>query len=77
METKTLLKSVHAMSDSQLLEAYEEKLKSHDWTYAYSDNHTTWSRGHNSARRLRQIEDELDERGLSDEKDELYNKYGR
>jgi len=39
------------------LEEYYDKLRHHDWYYAYSDDHRVWSRGNENAQRLRDIAD--------------------
>jgi len=48
---------------------YEKMLKSHDWTYDYSDDHRVWQRGNEQAKAIRRMADILD----PDRK--IYNKY--
>ena len=51
------------------MQDYVQKLKSHDWTYEYSDDHSVWQRGSAEKKELRRLADILDP------KHEIWNKY--
>ena len=38
---------------------FASKIKSHDWYYGYSDDHSVWQRGHKAAANLRRAQQEL------------------
>jgi hypothetical protein len=40
-------------------EQYLKELKSHDWYYNYSDDHSVWTKGRNNAHRLQAIAAEI------------------
>tara|TARA_B100000131_G_scaffold263311_1_gene260088 strand:+ start:948 stop:1298 length:351 start_codon:yes stop_codon:yes gene_type:complete len=39
---------------------FGSKLKTHDWYYAYSDDHSVWRRGRDASARLRRTHEELE-----------------
>jgi len=39
----------------KLFTTFENLLKSHDWTFDFSDDHSVWTRGHEERERLRSI----------------------
>ena len=47
-------------SDSPEMEEYIKMLKSHDWTYDYSDDHSVWKRGSAEAAEIRRLGDKVD-----------------
>jgi len=47
-------------SDSPEMEEYIKLLKSHDWTYDYSDDHSVWQRGSKEADAIRRLGDKVD-----------------
>ena len=47
-------------SDSPEMEEYIKLLKSHDWTYEYSDDHSVWKRGSAQADAIRRLGDKVD-----------------
>ena len=47
-------------SDSPEMEEYIKMLKSHDWTYDYSDDHSVWKRGSAEADAIRSLGDKVD-----------------
>jgi len=47
-------------SDSPEMEEYLKLLKSHDWTYEYSDDHRVWKRGSEQASKIRALGDKVD-----------------
>ena len=53
----------------QAMDDYIAKLKAHDWTYDYSDDHRVWSRGRDEAYEIRRLGDILDPDR------EIYKKY--
>jgi hypothetical protein len=53
----------------------ERLLKSHDWYYQYSDDHTVWQRGSAQAEEIRRQKDICCGLGLDSIANELYNKY--
>lgn len=54
---------------------YERLLKTHDWTYNYSDDHRAWQNGRIEADELRRYRDILCGLGLDHVADEMYKKY--
>lgn len=55
---------------------FERALKSHDWTYSNSDDHSYWLRGEQQRKELEQMARELVEVDPA-RVESLYNKYGR
>ena len=43
----------------RLWEVYEDTLRTHDWTYEYSDDHEIWCRGNDSMNKIRDIKSSL------------------
>ena len=39
---------------------FAKRIKSHDWFYGYSDDHSVWRRGHAESNALRKMHGELD-----------------
>lgn len=54
------------------LEALENKCRTHDWYYNYSDDHRKWSRGFDQYREINAI---LEKLSHSREALEIYNKH--
>ena len=42
------------------MEDYIYKLKTHDWYYEYSDDHSVWKRGEAEKDQLRRLQEEID-----------------
>jgi len=57
------------------LTTLESLLKSHDWYYQYSDDHSVWQRGRDQADEIRRQKDICCGLGLDSIANELYNKY--
>ena len=55
--------------DPEMLQQYIDMLKSHDWTYDYSDDHNAWTKGHEERNAIRSMAQKIDP-DL-----EIYNKY--
>ena len=53
----------------------ERLLKSHDWYYQYSDDHSVWQRGRDQEGEIRRQKDICCGLGLDSIANELYNKY--
>jgi hypothetical protein len=51
------------------MQDYIQKLKSHDWTYEYSDDHSVWQRGSSERSEIRRLS------AILDPKREIWNKY--
>jgi hypothetical protein len=47
-------------SDSDEMKEYLKLLKSHDWTYEYSDDHSVWQRGSKQSDAIRRLGDKVD-----------------
>jgi hypothetical protein len=54
---------------------YEELLKTHDWTYNYSDDHRYWKKGVAEAEEIRRSKDILCGLGMDQLATEMYTKY--
>jgi len=61
--------TMYAIKHPEEMEEYVKLLKSHDWTYDYSDDHSVWRRGADAHKKLRQMSDKLDP------EHEVWNKY--
>jgi hypothetical protein len=62
---------------NEILAQYEEMLKTHDWTYGWSDDFSVWKRGSAQRKKINAMKKELEESGLDNEAKELYEKYYR
>jgi len=51
------------------MQDYIQKLKSHDWTYEYSDDHSVWQKGSSERSEIRRLS------AILDPKREIWNKY--
>lgn len=60
-----------------ILEEFKRALSSHDWYYDYSDDHTVWRRGRDSASRIQQLRHQLEQSGMKAEADTLYARYSK
>ena len=54
---------------------YEQLLKSHDWTYNYSDDHGVWKKGTVEAEEIRRYKNILNGIGMSEIAEKMYTKY--
>jgi hypothetical protein len=57
------------------LKTLEELLQNHDWFYQYSDDYSVYERGQNAWKTISKVMEALDDAGLSDESNALYEKY--
>ena len=57
------------------LEIFENLLKSHDWTYHYSDDHRYYIKGRDESQRIRLMLAKLCEDGFEEEANALYVSY--
>jgi hypothetical protein len=57
------------------LDTLEKLLKTHDWTYQYSDDHRAWKRGNEQAEEIRRQMNICCGLGLDNIAQELYNKH--
>jgi hypothetical protein len=48
------------MNAIQIIQDYINKLESHDWSYTYSDDHSTWERGSKSRDELLDLQKQID-----------------
>lgn len=62
---------------NEILTQYEEMLKTHDWTYGWSDDFSVWKRGNAQRNKINAMKKELGEVGLGDKAKELFEKYYR
>lgn len=60
------------MNEKSKLEELEQLLKYHDWYYDYSDCFTSWTRGSESLKKIKELVDELGDDGKK-----LFNKYSK
>ena len=56
-----------------LLEVFEQKCKSHDWFYEYSDDHSVWQRGKDERYVINEMLKKLFDEGFKDQAIEVYN----
>ena len=52
------------MSKPTRLEAYVAALRSFDWQFQFSDDHTVWARGNNALARLHKMQRSIDPDGI-------------
>ena len=57
------------------LEDFEQLLRTHDWTYNYSDDHSVWTKGREQANKIANARKLLEAKGLQEEADKLHYKY--
>jgi hypothetical protein len=57
------------------LKTLEELLQNHDWFYQYSDDYSVYERGQNAWKTISKVMEALDDAGLSDQSNALYEKY--
>ena len=57
------------------LKTLEKLLQNHDWFYQYSDDYSAYERGQNTWKTISKVMEALDDAGLSDESNALYEKY--
>ena len=57
------------------LKTLEKLLQNHDWFYQYSEDYSVYERGQNAWYIISNIMQALDDAGLSDESNALYEKY--
>ena len=48
------------MAKAAAIADYRHKLKQHDWSFEYSDDHSVWQRGWQELGELRQLQKQLD-----------------
>ena len=57
------------------LKTFEELLKNHDWFYQYSEDYSVYERGQNAWKTISKVMEALEDAGLSDAANDLYEKY--
>ena len=57
------------------LDTLEKLLKTHDWTYQYSDDHRVWSKGNEQSKEIHRQMNICCGLGLDTVANELYNKH--
>jgi len=57
------------------LQTLEKLLQNHDWFYQYSDDYSVYEQGQNAWKTISKVMEALDDAGLSDESNALYEKY--
>lgn len=57
------------------LKTLEELLQNHDWFYQYSDDFSVYERGLEAQNNINTVIKALENAGLSDEANDLYEKY--
>ena len=60
-----------------MIDELENLLRTHDWSYDYSDDHSVWTRGKNERAAINQLMQQCKEAGLGPEADGLYDRYAR
>jgi len=63
------------MNAEALLVDFEKLLKSHDWYYAYSDDHRYWTAGCESYDKIEKMFNTLRDMGYGVESETLFKKY--
>ena len=49
-----------SVEESTIMNLYENKLRSHDWFYDYSDDHRVWQQGRDAYQELIRFQQEFD-----------------
>ena len=57
------------------LKTLEKLLQTHDWFYQYSDDYSVYEHCQNALKTISKVMEALDDAGLSDESNALYEKY--
>ena len=57
------------------LQTLEKLLQNHDWFYQYSDDYGVYEQGQNAWKTISKVMEALDDAGLGDESNALYEKY--
>lgn len=57
------------------LQQLEQLLKAHDWFYQYSEDPSKYRRGSEQRQRILQTVRDLNEKGLGEQANELFNQY--
>ena len=57
------------------LKTLEKLLQNHDWFYQYSEDYSVYERGQNAWKTISKVMEALEDAGLSDAANDLYEKY--
>ena len=71
MKLKTLLREAN---ENPMLKELEQRLKSHDWWYQYSDDHIYWVRGGQEWKEIRELVAKINDAGLEKEAETIWKK---
>lgn len=71
MKLKTLLRE---SNENPMLKELEQRLKSHDWWYQYSDDHRYWVRGGQEWKEIRELVAQINDAGLEKEAETIWKK---
>jgi hypothetical protein len=71
MKLKTILLEA---TENPMLKELEQRLKSHDWWYPYSDDHRYWKRGGQEMDAIRKLVAQINEAGLEKEAEAIWKK---
>ena len=63
------------MSKAITLDTLEIKLKEHDWTFQYSDDHGYWTAGNQQQKEIKRQVEKLQQMGLTKKVNKLFYKH--
>lgn len=66
---------VGVVSMSELLVELEGLLRTHDWTYQYSDDHRAWTKGNNESQAIRLLRQKCAAAGLEAEATAMFKSW--
>ena len=62
-------------TNQELLQAYEDSLRKHDWYYQYSDDSFVYNKGQRTASTIRECKSKCIKAGLEKEAEEVYEQF--
>lgn len=71
MKLKALLREAN---ENPMLKELEQRLKSHDWWYPYSDDHRYWKQGGQEMDAIRKLVARINDAGLEKEAEAIWKK---
>jgi hypothetical protein len=71
MKLKTILLEA---TENPMLKELEDRLKSHDWWYSYSDDHRYYKQGRYEAEEIRKLVAKINDAGLQKQGEAIWKK---
>ena len=71
----TTMTTTQEQTNQDLLQAYEDTLRKHDWNYQFSDCSFTYREGTRTASAIQQAKMKCIKAGLEDQAEEIYKEF--